>query len=113
MMRLMRISLAPGGARPIHLAGKPPQAFDVVNVVPDRQHVDVESDFARALQRLRGDALGAPGDVIEQAAVRGFQAEQIIAAVARRTEHGALARPRQHRPRSPPGTPSAASGCRN
>jgi len=45
--------------------------------------------------RLPGDALGAPGDVIEQAAVRGLQTEQIIAPVARGTEHGALARPRE------------------
>ena len=39
---------------------------------------------------------GAPGDILEHAAVRGFETEQIIAAVGRRAEHGAIARPRQH-----------------
>ena len=42
------------------------------------------------------DAVGAPVDVVEQAPVRLLDAEQVVAAIGRRTEHGAVARPRQH-----------------
>src|ERR1700684_196249 len=52
--------------------------------------MNVELDLARPLKRLFGNVLGAPGDVLEKAAVRGLDPEKIIAAVGRGTEHGAL-----------------------
>ena len=56
---------------------------------------------SRPISRARSsvwprDALGAPVDVVEQPPVRLLDAEQVIAAVGRGTEHGAVARPRQH-----------------
>ena len=57
--------------------------------------MDLKPDLARPFARLLGDVFGAPGDILEHVAMRGLEPEQIIAAVARRTEHGAVARPRQ------------------
>ena len=57
--------------------------------------MNVEIDVAGALQRLLGDARGAPVDVFKHAAMRGFEPEQIITPVGRGAEHGAVARLRQ------------------
>ncbi len=59
--------------------------------------MNFETDVTGALQRLFGDALRTPIDVFEHAAMRGLEPKQIIAAVAGRTKHGAVARPRQGR----------------
>ena len=71
------------------------QALGIVDIVPHRQPVNLKPDLAGALERLLGDALRAPCDIFEQTPMCGLDAEQIIAAVARRAEHGAVARPRQ------------------
>ena len=73
---------------------------------------------SRPISRARSSvcvrhALGAPVDVVEQPPVRLLEAEQVIAAVGRGTEHGAVARPRRAPRRSRPAAPSARSGCRN
>ena len=75
--------------------------------------MNLETDLARALARLFGDALGAPGDIVEHAAVRGLEAEQIIAAVVRRAEHGAVARLRQHLGGLDQQRGRQVSGCRH
>src|SRR5262245_674293 len=41
-------------------------------------------------QRLRGNALGAPGDSLEQTAVRGLESKEIITPIGGWAEHGAL-----------------------
>ena len=65
VMRRMRIELPFGGARRPQFTVQPAQTFHIVNIVPRRQHVHFQLKFARPFQRLRGNALGAPGDFLE------------------------------------------------
>src|SRR5271170_1806269 len=78
---LVPVKRACAGARPAHFAVEPAQALAVVDIVPGREDVNVKIDLARPFKRLLGDTLGAPGDVFEQAPVRGFEPEKIVAAV--------------------------------
>src|SRR5437868_15237941 len=59
----------------------------VVHVVPRRQEMDREIDFARGGDGLFQHALGAPIDPREQTSMRFFEADQIIAAVVGRSEN--------------------------
>ncbi len=61
---------------------QPAQAIDIVDIVPDRQIMNFETDLAGALAGLLGNALGAPIDVIEHVAMRRLEPEQVISAVA-------------------------------
>ena len=56
----------------------------------------LKADFPRALDRLAGDTFRAPVHILEQAAMRTLDSEQIITAVGRRSDNGPIARPRQH-----------------
>ena len=70
-MARRRRSVAPDCKAAIENLGMQPlQAGDIVDVIPFRQHMQREPDFFRALAGLLGDAVGAPGDVLEQAAMR-------------------------------------------
>src|ERR1700733_3002903 len=82
---------------PAQFGIEPVQPVDVVDIVPDRQAMNLKTDFTGAFERLRSNALRAPGDVFEHLAVRGFQPEQIIAAVVTSTLFAAIAGPRQRR----------------
>ena len=46
------------------------QRLPIVDVVPYRQTMHVEADFARTVERLACDSLGAPVDVVEQTPMR-------------------------------------------
>src|SRR6476620_8670602 len=59
------------------------KAGDVVDVIPLREEMHRDIQVYCPMQRLPRDLVCAPGDVLEQSMVFGFQAKQIIAAVAR------------------------------
>src|ERR1700683_422623 len=82
---------------PAQFGIEPVQPVDVVDIVPDRQAMNLKTDFTSAFERLRSNALRAPGEVFEHLWRGRLHPEQIKAAVARWTEHGAIAGPRQRR----------------
>src|SRR5262249_13175004 len=60
---------------------------DVVDVVPGRQQMDRDTDFPRPLERLPRDPLGAPRDVLKQAAMQHFDSKKIVTTVRRGAEY--------------------------
>src|SRR6516164_1010456 len=58
---------------------KPVERRGVVDIVPERQFDQIESQRGRAIPRLRRDSVGAPGDVGEQTRMGLPHAQEIIA----------------------------------
>ena len=69
------------------------QRPDVVHVVPLGQHVHGQPQLGGAIQRLTRHVFRAPGDVLEQTAMGRLQAEQVIAAIVRGSEHDTVTGP--------------------
>src|SRR5437763_6613770 len=55
------------------------QGCAVVNIIPERQLVNRDSDFGCALDRLFENALGTPIDLFKHALVQLLQADQVLA----------------------------------
>ncbi len=70
--------------------------FAIVDIVPFGQDMDRKADFLRAGERLRKDGIGAPADGLKKAAMHRFARQEIISAVGRRSEHGAVSGLLQH-----------------
>ena len=58
----------------------------VVDVVPERQLDQVQTEHGRTIPRCRRDGLSAPGDVSEQACMWSRHAEKIIPTVITGTD---------------------------
>src|ERR1700730_12748379 len=63
----------------------------VVDVVPRCKHMYVQPQLARPIDRLLCDPAGAPGDILEQARMSLLDAEEVVASVDGRAEHGVIA----------------------
>ncbi len=72
---------------------KQSQRSDVVHVVPLGQHVHGQPQLGGAIQRLTRHVFRAPGDVLEQTAMGRLQAEQVVAAIVRGSEHDTVTGP--------------------
>ena len=70
-------------------------------------------DLGGALDGLREHRFGAPGDLLEQAAVRPFEPDQVIAAILGRAENDPVARAWRAPGRHRRARQSAGSDCRN
>ena len=96
--RRRAMPIMPARKRPIleQLAVQDTQRLCVVDIVPCRQQMDGKPDLGGTHERLLRNLIGAPRHVLEQAAVTRLEAEQIIAAIGRGPEHGAIPGMRQH-----------------
>ena len=103
------------GSRPgiVELPAQHTQRGCIVDIVPLRQNLDLKADLGRARKRLGRGLIRAPGNILEQSPVRRFEAEQIVAAVARRAEDRAIARTRQPLRGCRPGATLVTWGCRS
>ena len=57
---------------------KPVERRGAVDVVPERQFDQIETQRGRAVPRLRRNSVGAPGDVGEQSPMGSPHAEEIM-----------------------------------
>ena len=74
-----------------HLCGQAAQRRQIVDIVPDRQSIASRPISRAALEGLRQHLRGAPGDRLEQPAMRLLQADQVIAAILGRAEDEPIA----------------------
>src|SRR5258708_2903702 len=70
---------------------QPTQAFNVVDIIPFRKQRRGKADLGSALACAASYGFGSPGILREQLPVRVFQADEIVAAIARRPEHHPVA----------------------
>ena len=72
-------------------SSKQPQRSGVIDIVPLGKDMDGKADFCGALQSLRKNHFGAPGDALEQMRVKRLAGQEIVASVGRRAEHRPIA----------------------
>src|SRR5579859_52844 len=67
------------------------QRLHVIDIVPFAQHGGGKPDFGRALACAARYGFGSPCDVREQVAMRLLEADEVVASVACRPKHHAVA----------------------
>lgn len=66
------------------------ERLGIIHIVPRRQEFDGQTDLLGPLKRGPEHAIGAPDDIFKQSRMSPLQADQIIAAIDRRPEHGPI-----------------------
>ncbi len=85
----VRGAVGAGLVRRVDFCEEAVEGVVVVDVVPLREEMDGEVDFGGTVYGFGGDAIGAPGDAVEEVRFGGLEADEVVAAIGGGAEDSA------------------------